>query len=49
MRYYREIPTEAGKKWKAPLAKARVEKTDEKVLSESAAHADRLEFKSNEI
>ena len=49
MRHYREMPTEAGKKWKAKLAKARVEKVDEKVLSESAARADRLGFKSNEI
>ncbi|KAL6242584.1 hypothetical protein RBB50_010230 [Rhinocladiella similis] len=49
MRHYRAMPTEARKKRKDLLAKAGVEKADEQVLSEFAALADRLGFKSDEI
>ncbi|TVY13719.1 hypothetical protein LARI1_G009020, partial [Lachnellula arida] len=49
MRRYREMPTDAKKKKKDLLAKPGVRRADEEVLSDSAAQADRLGFKSNEI
>lgn len=49
MRHYPGVPRDSKKKKKNLLAKAGVERADEKVLSELAALADRVGFESNEI
>jgi hypothetical protein len=49
MRHYPETPTDAKKKSKDLLAKARVQRADEEVLSRAANLADRVGFVSDEI